>query len=86
VTGVQTCALPILLKTKEGVVVLTNKQRFIIVVCLSLLLFGLMVFEVVRTESMKLNFMEKCLNDTKRFCYCTPGDGGSLFQIFEADK
>lgn len=63
---------------------ITTKTRLIIVICLSILLIGMMVYEVYRTETMKITYKEVCLNDTNRICSC--GQRGLLSFNYQTDK
>ena len=63
---------------------ITTKQRLIIVIVLSIILIGMMIYEVIRTELMKINYREVCLENGNRFCVCS--ERGNLLYLDKEDK
>ena len=53
---------------------MSDRKRLIILTILVLLMIGLMVYEVIRTENYKKSIVDLCIHNENRICRC----GGDL--------
>ena len=49
---------------------MSDKKRLVILVILVLLMIGLMVYEVIRTEKYKKSVVDLCIHNENRICNC----------------
>jgi hypothetical protein len=53
---------------------MSDRKRLIILTLMFLLMIGLMVFEIIRTEEYKKSVVDLCIHNENRICRC----GGDL--------
>jgi len=49
---------------------MSDRKRLIVLSILFLIMVGLMVFEVIRTENYKNSVVDLCIHNENRICWC----------------